>query len=152
MVTSLELPGPLVQDLTPLRALVNLRSLTCRSTVGYDNKAENDAAVLRSLEALEMINGRPVAVFWKEGKARRADFKEFLEVVPALTAEQQVAAVAARLTEHNPGFGGQVASKIEGGVVTEIGIGGPVTDLSPVRALAGLKALNCSGPLSDLSP
>jgi serine/threonine protein kinase/Leucine-rich repeat (LRR) protein len=153
MVTSLELPAPIVQDLTPLRALLNLRALTCRSTVGWDNNAENDVAVLRSLEALETINDKPVAVFWKEVKARQADFQEFLKVVPALTAEQQVSAVAARLKEHNPGFGGQVQSKIEGGVVTEIGLGGPVTDLSPLRALVGLKVLNYSeGPLSDLAP
>jgi hypothetical protein len=153
MVTSLELPAPLVQDLTPLRALVNLRTLTCRSTVGYDNKAETDTAVLGSLEALETINDQPVARFWKEVKTRQADFRDFLQVVPALTAEQQLAAVAARLKAHNPGFGGQVASKIEGGVVTEIGVGGTVTDLSPLRALVGLKVLNYSeGPLSDLSP
>jgi Leucine-rich repeat (LRR) protein len=152
LVTSLELPAPIVQDLTPLRALVNLRNLRCRSTVGFDNNAENDAAVLGALEALEKINDKPVAQFWKEVKARRAEFKEFLKVVAELTPEQQVAAVADRLKEHNPGFGGQVGNKIEGGVVTELAIGGNVTDLSPVRALAGLKVLNYSGPLSDLSP
>ena len=137
MVTSLDLPAPIVQDLTPLRALLNLRTLTCRSTVGYDNNAERDVAVLRSLDALETINGRPTVQFWNEVKARQADFQEFLKVVPALTPEQQVAAVAAQLKDHNPGFGGDVASKIEGGVVTEIGIGAPVTDLSPVRAWRG---------------
>ncbi len=153
MVTSLDLPAPIVQDLTPLRALLNLRTLTCRSTAGYDNNAERDVAVLRSLDALETINDRPMVQFWNEVKARQADFQEFLKVVPALTPEQQVAAVTAQLKDHNPGFGGDVASKIEGGVVTEIGIGGAVTDLSPVRALAGLKVFNCSdGPLSDLTP
>ncbi len=151
MVTSLELPSPLVQDLTPLRALTNLRTLTCRTTVGYDNNAERDVAVLRSLEALETINGKPVAEFWKEVKARQADFQEFLRVVPALTAEQQVAAVTARLIEHNPGLEVGVQPRIERGLVTELSVGN-ATDLSPLRALVGMKALDYSGPLTDLSP
>ena len=68
--------------------------------------------------------------------------------------------------ELNPGFDAIVedyelneAPGIVNGVVTEIGfVSDNVTDISPVRALVGLKALNCTGSdggngiLSDLSP
>ncbi len=154
VVTNLEVPLPIVQDLTPLRALTGLRTLTCRSTAGYDNQATRDAAVLRSLGALEKINGKPVAQFWKEALARQAEFKQWLQLVPALTAEQQAAAVAAKLKERNPGLSDEVGHKSEDGVVTEISLGGNVTDLSPVRALPGLQAfrLRHSRDVSDFSP
>ncbi len=69
--------------------------------------------------------------------------------------------------ELNPGFDGKVASadgkgtpKIENGVVTEFGfVTDNVTDISPVRALAGLMESElrwqlgtAKGKLSDLSP
>ena len=72
--------------------------------------------------------------------------------------------------ELNPGFDGKVTGtdrkgppKIRSGVVTELAFSTDnVTDISPVRALLGLKELNCSGSrtaggsskgkLSDLSP
>jgi serine/threonine protein kinase len=159
-LASLEVPSRLVQDLLPLRTLTGLRTLTARSTLGFDNRAESDAAVLRSLPKLETINGKPVAQFWRETDAKNADFKEWLQLVPALTAEQQVAAVAARLKEHNPDHDGRVLQhKVEDGVVTEFMVGCYVTDLSPVRALAGLKSFTCNQldevrgrMLTDISP
>jgi len=159
VLTSLEVPSPLVQDLTPLRTLSGLRTLTGRSTLGYDNQAERDAALLRSLTKLETINGMPVDQFWKDAEVRQAEFQEWLQLVPTLTAPQQVAAVVARLKERNPGLDGTAKHKIEGSVVTELTftpVNGQdaVTDLSPVRALAGLTSLNlwgCSG-LGDLEP
>ena len=67
--------------------------------------------------------------------------------------------------ELNPGFDGKVAGsrgkalpKIEKGVVTELGFATyNVTNISPVRALGGLKQLDSTvsggkGKLSDLSP
>src|SRR5262249_48772982 len=66
VLTSLDMPAPSVQDYLPLRALSGLKTLVCRSTAGWDNKAESDAAVLRALQKLESINGKPVAQFWKE--------------------------------------------------------------------------------------
>ena len=154
VVTSVEVPSPLVQDLTPLRALTGLRTLTGRSTLGYDNRAESDAAVLGSLKTLEKINGKPIAQFWMEVDTRRAEFKEWLQQVSALAADQQVAAVAAKLKERNPGFDGRLNPKFEGPVVTELSFEAKnITDLSPVQVLAGLKVLRCTnGPLSDLSP
>ena len=65
----------------------------------------------------------------------------------ALPAEKQIEAVSKKLMELNPGFDGKVTGsdgkatpKIENGVVTELGfVTDNVTDISPVRALAGLK-------------
>ncbi len=87
VVTSLEVPSPLVQDLTPLQALPGLKSFTGRGTLGYDNQAARDAVVLQALTALETINGKPVAQFWKDAEARQAKFEEYLQLVPTLTAD-----------------------------------------------------------------
>ena len=73
------------------------------------------------------------------------------EATQALPAEQQIEAVSKKLMELNPGFDGKVAGsrgkalpKIEKGVVTELGFATDnVTDISPVRALVGLKQLDC---------
>ena len=83
----------------------------------------------------------------------------WLKQVAALPAEKQVEAVAAKLKELNPGFDGKVTPSIENGVVTDLSfLTDNVTDISPVRALTGLKRLTCGGSapdrgrLSDLSP
>jgi len=72
----------------------------------------------------------------------------------ALPAAEQVEEVRKELKKRNPGFDGSLTHSMEGGVVTGLSITGKdVTDLAPVRALAGLKSLVCTkGPLSDLSP
>ena len=154
VLTSLEMPSPLMQDLTPLRALPGLKAFTGRGTLGYDNQAARDAAVLRSLKTLETINGKSVAQFWKDAEARLAEFQEWLKLVPTLSVKQQAAAVAAKLKERNPGFDGVVKERIAGGMVNELTLNGEnLTDLSPLRALEGLTVLKCTvGPLSDLSP
>jgi len=159
VVVGLAVPSRLAQDLLPLRALTRLRALTCRSTVGFDNKAETDVAVLRSLTTLETVNGTPVAQFWMETTARRAAFREWLKLVPALEGGQQVDAVAARLKVHNPNFDGQVGHEVADGVVAEFKVGCHVTNISPVTALTELQSferdqLGCVGGhvLSDLSP
>jgi serine/threonine protein kinase/Leucine-rich repeat (LRR) protein len=87
-------------------------------------------------------------------------FQQWMKTVAALPPEKQVEAVAKKLQELDPGFDGKETHKIENGVVTELQfITDNVTDISPVRALAGLKQLDCSstssarrGTLSDLSP
>jgi serine/threonine protein kinase/formylglycine-generating enzyme required for sulfatase activity/Leucine-rich repeat (LRR) protein len=79
--------------------------------------------------------------------------------IAALPAEQQVAAVVASLKQRNPGLNGTASHKIVAGVVTEFNFNptddqNALTDLSPVRALAGLTSLNlwnCSA-LADLGP
>ncbi len=92
-------------------------------------------------------------------------FQQWMKEVAVLPAQEQVRAVAKKLQELNPGFDGKVAGsrqgspRIENGVVTEVGLNTDnVADISPVRALTGLKALDCwgselgTGELTDLSP
>ncbi len=93
-------------------------------------------------------------------------FQQWLREVASLPAEKQVDAVSKKLQQLNPGFDGKVTDadgkgtpKIEKGTVTELGFHTDnVTDISPVRALAGLKSLKCYGSypkrtkFSDLVP
>jgi Leucine-rich repeat (LRR) protein len=79
--------------------------------------------------------------------------------VAALPAEEQVEAVARRLTERNPRFHGSVEPTIRDGVVTGLRFNTHwVSDLSPVRALTRLESLVCYGApsrpgmVTDLSP
>jgi serine/threonine-protein kinase len=102
--------------------------------------------------------------------------------VAVLPADKQVAAVARKLHERNPDFPGIVIPRqkemlaqdwrwelnpalegklmagVEYGVVTELSfLSHQITDLAPVRALKGLRVLNCGamdgkGRLADLSP
>ena len=85
--------------------------------------------------------------------------EKWIQEVAALPAESQVKAVADKLKERNPGFDGVVKPTIENGVVTGLKfVTDNVKDLSPMRALPGLKQLLCEGSapgkgkLADLSP
>jgi Leucine-rich repeat (LRR) protein len=92
-------------------------------------------------------------------------FPQWLAQVQAMPAEEQVKAVSKKLMELNPRFDGKLTGstgneepKVEDGVVTSIGfLTKDVTDISPVRALVGLKTLRCQNSpvdsaLSNLSP
>ncbi len=85
----------------------------------------------------------------------------YVERVAALPAADQAEAVRQEFVRRNADFGGVYATvthKVEGGVVTEFAIRGVgadrVSDISAVRALAGLRSFGCnsSDKLSDLSP
>ena len=87
-------------------------------------------------------------------------FKQWMKDVAAMPVENQAEAVSKKLQELNPGFDPKkVMHTIEKKVVTRFEFDtSNVTDISPVRALAGLKRLVCSGGggdkgvLSDVSP
>jgi hypothetical protein len=73
--------------------------------------------------------------------------------------EKQVEAVAKKLQELNPGFDGKMSPTIDSGVVTVLAFNcDTAADISPVRALQGLRIFACTGgyyrkgKLSDLSP
>jgi serine/threonine protein kinase/formylglycine-generating enzyme required for sulfatase activity len=160
-----------VTNLSPLKGM-SLTFLSC------DFKPERDTELLRSIKTLETINNKPAAEFWKEVEEQQKGkklgfqmpgFDQWVKDVAAMPAEQQVEAVSKKLVELNPGFDGNVTDlemkgtpKIENGVVTEFGfLTAKVTDISPVRAFAGLKGLRCGdiegenslvGILADLSP
>ncbi|MFA6564488.1 MAG: protein kinase [Verrucomicrobiia bacterium] len=82
----------------------------------------------------------------------------FVAEIAALPAEQQVQRVLSTLKQLNPGFDGQATPRIEGGQVIELKLSSvAVNDISPLRALTGLRRLDCHGgkddhPLADLSP
>ena len=69
-----------------------------------------------------------------------------VEAVAQLPAEQQVESVAKELQELNSEFDGQMKHTIENGVVVGLEFcTDNVTDISPVRAMAGLEHLMCDG-------
>jgi serine/threonine protein kinase/Leucine-rich repeat (LRR) protein len=108
-------------------------------------------------KAAPVVPGKPITTF------KDPAFQAWMKEVQAMPAEEQVKAVAKKLMELNPGFDGKlsgytgVTPSVEKGVVTHLGIvTTDVADISPVRALAGLKKLNCDGIpigiLTDLRP
>ena len=81
--------------------------------------------------------------------------------IAALPAEQQVEEVRKELMRRNPGFDGEIESKIHDGIATEIKVvPDKVTDISPVRVWSGLRVLDCggtwnqnsNGQLAELAP
>ncbi len=111
---------------------------------------EADLAGIRDPEAL----ARLPRVEQAEWQARWAEVEALVKQFASLPAAKQVEEVRTELMKCNPGFGGSVTHTNERDVVTALKIvGKDVTDVSPVRALVGLKVLSCTeGPLSDLSP
>ncbi|MFN0055906.1 MAG: protein kinase domain-containing protein [Planctomycetales bacterium] len=86
-------------------------------------------------------------------------FEAWEHEAAALPREQQVAAVANKLKELNPGFDGQLTHRFEGRRIVELHFfTDRVTDIRPVRALRDLEFLVCrgseasKGQLVDLSP
>jgi len=162
----LDVAQTMVTDLSPLAGMP-ITDLSCTFV------PQRDTALLRSIKTLKTINRLPADEFWKlvaagkvpnfKGEVKDAPSSTtddaFIREVAALPAEQQVARVVAKLKELNPGFDGQETHRIADGKVEELLISaGGVTDISPVRALAGLKKFLCNGTyqqvgsLSDLSP
>ena len=163
-LTTLYCYGSPVADLSPLKGMP-LQVVVCDC-----NPWHGDAEPLRAIKALQSINGLPPATFWEDVDARRAAFRAWLETQPpdmgawakrvaALPPEKQVKEVTTKLQERNPGFDGNVSPTIAYGVVTGLTLyTEDVTDLSPLRALPGLRDLACTaatagkGKLADLSP
>ncbi len=142
-----------VSDLTPLQGMP-LKQVRC------DFKPFRDAEILRSIKTLDKINEKSAKQFWSEVDAEQTAFEAWCKEVAALPADHQVEAVAGKLKELNPGFDGKVTHKTsEDGKVKELRfVSDNVADISPVRALADLKALSVKGTAhtkglcEDLSP
>jgi hypothetical protein len=76
----------------------------------------------------------------------------WIERVKGLSAKDQLAEIAEKLTQLNPGFNGEVQETIENGVIVELIIASDnIKDLAPLRALSGLKSLTCFGTYSTES-
>lgn len=138
-------------------------------TLVCDFSPQRDTELLRSITTLTAINRQTAADFWKD-MAEYSDasqtlvdpgFQQWVKDVAVLTAEEQVVAMAKKLQELNPTFGGKVELTIDAGVVTNLKfVSDKVWNIAPVRALTGLKTLDCSGSklngregkVADLSP
>lgn len=152
---SLRLSDTFVSDagLAPLTSLTGLRHLGLQGT---RVTAAGVAALKKTLpNCLIEWDGppKPITDF------NSLVFQQWMKDVATMPAEGQVEAVGKKLVEFNPGFDGKVTPKIEGRVVTEITfIHDNISDISPIRALPGLKALHAvnlhldRGKLSNLSP
>ena len=178
-LTSLWFPATKITDLGPLRGMP-LTELKCAGTPVSDLSSLQNCTSLRSIYlhntkvtpagVAALQNALPNCKIDWDGAAKLAyldpAFQQWVAETQKLTAEQQIEAVSKKMMELNPGFDGKVTGadekgppKIEDGVVTEFGFAtDTVTDISPVRALVGLKVLHCDGSLtrrgilSDLSP
>jgi tRNA A-37 threonylcarbamoyl transferase component Bud32/Leucine-rich repeat (LRR) protein len=124
----------------------------------YQVEASKDGKVVQQELVTVNRNGRQVVRVSKESvPLSEADAWE--KSVAALSAQEQVEAVARRLKELNPDFDGKVTPDIRYAQVAGLTFHTQaVKDLSPVRALRRLEALECYGPperrgiLADLSP
>ncbi len=124
----------------------------------YQVEASKEGQVVRRELVTVTRNGRQVVRISKESAPLTAA-KAWEKSVAALSAGEKVEAVARRLKELNPRFGGAVEPTIQGGVVTRLRFNTDwVGDLSPVRALTRLESLECYGSIervgmvADLSP
>jgi serine/threonine protein kinase/lysophospholipase L1-like esterase len=126
--------------------------------------AEPAADLVFQTKTFTIKRGNKVALkAWFErrqdkGIPRKVD-EAWLKKVAAMPAEEQAKAVMARMKDLNPGFDGKATPTVQGGVVTELRfLTDKVKDISPVRALTGLRTLTCNGSdwgkgqLADLSP
>jgi serine/threonine protein kinase len=124
----------------------------------YKVEASKDGQVVSKELVTVARNGRQVVRITKEA-APPTEAGRWERTVAGMPAEQQVKAVVRRLKELNPAFDGAVTPTVENGVVTKLQLlTDDVDDISPVRALQGLEALDCGGiqprkgKLSDLTP
>ena len=104
-------------------------------------------------QASDGAGGRKPLAFETQG------FDQWVKVVVALPAEEQVQAVVQKMRELNPGFDGVMQPTIGEGIVLSIAfMSDNVTDISPLRAFIALSFLECNGSepgkgkLADLSP
>jgi Leucine-rich repeat (LRR) protein len=174
--------GRSIRDLSPLKGkkmtglYINGTSVTDFTVLAdmplevlaLDYNPWRDAELIRK-PTLKKINEKPADDFRKEAAVKMAPFEEWRQKVEKLTPQEQVKAVAAKLKDLNPGFSGRIGTiangeiefTVDGDTVIELKV--PTDEiryLSPVRALPGLRSLECrpadqwkgSGKLTDLWP
>lgn len=165
----------LVTDLSPLAGMkLKKFSFTPKPELkGLQVIRQMDSLLEIGTEASKLI---PSKEFWKQydqgapnskpvADVKSPEFRKWMNEVQSLPAEQQIEAVRKKLMELNPGFDGKLTNPwanapiISDGVVTEIVVvTDNVTDISPIRALSGLKSLHVAGSavergkLRNLSP
>ena len=159
-----KITGGVLPNLAPLSELDELR------TLGYEAlDPMRDAAVLREMTNLELINNYSAATFrlaYPANKPSGGVDAAWFDAVRPLLARTQVDEVTSKLKELNPNFNGKLDAGIEEGRVTSLRIvdADVITDLSPLRAFEHLQSLKLelggghswlhggSSWLTDLSP
>ncbi len=140
-----------VTDLTPLQGMELKEIFLTPKNITHGLNHLRDMQSLNTIGIGYTSNEKwPAVEFWE-----RYDKEEFAPVpfteadaqrIAALPAAEQVEEVRKELMRRNPGFDGQVGHRIEDDVVVELSfVTDQVSDISPVRALTGLKSLSCSG-------
>ncbi len=158
-----------ITDLSSLHTCTTLQTITLNGTpvpasevaalqkalpkckISWDDSSKATATVPAAAPA------KPITDF------NSPEFQAWMKEVQTMPAEEQIEAVSKKLMELNPGFDGKLTGnlgkgtpKINDNMVTELDLDTKnVINLSPLRALRGLKRLTCSGfssKLSDLSP
>ncbi len=172
-VTQLAIHSPAVHDLWPVAALRGLRRLDCVETLVIDLAPlqglpllelkssltpynERVLALVKSCPELKTVNG----LSKEDWLARRQQVERLSETVGILPPESDLDRVIELLKAFNPGYDGKVTHKISGGEVVELTFGefgegntAVIHDISPVRALTGLRGLSVSYTrIVDLSP
>ncbi|WP_166819939.1 protein kinase domain-containing protein [Thalassoroseus pseudoceratinae] len=162
-----------VSDLTPLRQmplktvliepipaadLSLLRELpleTLKVKIGLFDQTRQD--LVRSLPIIKLNgdwnNETPVDEFWREFDADRAAAESFALTTTKLPAQEQIAAVAAKLKELNPDQAIEFKYLLEDERVTDVTLS-HAKNITPLRAFSHLKSLTfVDGPhWLDLSP
>jgi len=145
-----------VTDLTPLQGMELEEIFLTPKNI---TQGLNHLRDMRSLNTIGIgyasTEKWPAAEFWDRYDKEEFALAPFTESdakrIAALPAAEQVEEVRKELMRRNPGFDGQVGHRIEGDVVVEFSIvTDQVTDISPVRALSGLRSLSCSGSFVGL--
>ena len=151
-LTNLQCYSTKVSELSPLKGMP-LKNLKC------DFKPERDAEILRSIRRWRRSTTSRRRSSGRMSRCGKPRDDAWLKQVAALPADKQAEAVTAKLKELNPGFDGKATPTFENGVVVGLEFASDeVTDIAPLRALAGLRTLKCDGSaegrgwLSDLSP
>ena len=90
---------------------------------------------------------------------KKLELASFVREVAGLKPEDQITTVRDKMRDINNGFKDFSYAKIEGGVVTRVGVDATyVNDVSPLRAFADLKELSAAavtymgGKITDISP
>ena len=118
---------------------------------------------LKEIKTLEMIDGQPVAEFWKEfDKLGASKFPPlapgWFERVSQLPPEEQVKEVSLELKRRNPEWDEKLEHSLRNGYVNDLRFNSTqVADIAPLAALTELEVLFCtaskpSDRLTDLSP
>lgn len=167
-LTSLNICATSVTDLQPVKNLplrelyaigLKLRDVTLLrgmplERIEFDFEPfRGDAAVLRGIPTLHTINGKNAKDFLKEADDQMAAFQNWCNDVASKDSKTQVDLVIAELKRLNPRVGeSRSSADPKTGAINALFVGGDIGQLSPVRALSGLRELSKAswGPTQKL--